>query len=304
MKTETFTDRETNSATGRSSHARKILWMLALIPIIHASAAFAQVTLSSPASDKTAGVGIIVNSQAGGVIVADLLPNSPAAASKLIHKGDSILAVAEGEEPSQSLGGKTLTEAVDMIRGSIGSNMRLTVASDGADEREVFLKRERLNLDSETPFDDDAAQPEVPPTPAPASPGLVFERLPGGEPDKLSNYRGKIVVLEIWATWCGPCQGAMADLQRTVAQSNELRGKVTFVTVSMDRRKEAPMARLKEKGWTDTLNGWAAHAALEPWKIQGLPTTYVIDADGQIIAGNPQMTQQMLEELIKPLLKN
>ena len=93
-------------------------------------------------------------------------------------------------------------------------------------------------------------------------------------------------------------------MQRTVAQSNELRGKVTFVTVSMDRRKEAPMARLKEKGWTDTLNGWAAHAALEPWKIQGLPTTYVIDADGQIIAGNPQMTQQMLEELIKPLLKN
>jgi thiol-disulfide isomerase/thioredoxin len=193
-----------------------------------------------------------------------------------------------------------------MIRGSIGSKVRLTVVSEGADDREardVLLTRERLNLDPAEPLEDDAAKPDAEAHDS-ATPGLVFERLPGGEADNLSNYRGKIVVLEFWATWCGPCEGAMADLQRSAAHLEKLRDKLVFISVSMDRAKDAPAARLKEKGWADALNGWADRKALAPWQIHGLPTTYVLDADGHIVAGNPRMTQQMVEDLVKVLLKN
>jgi len=321
MNTETPADREAHAEQGArqepprrplltavawKSFARKIFRALALTPIIFASAAFAQVTLSPTANQKIAGVGMILQQQGADLVIGSVVPKSPADGSKLIHKGDRILAVAEGEEPSQPLNGKTMEEAVGLIRGSVGSKVRLTVVSEGADDREardVLLTRERLNLDPGEPLDDDAVKPDAVAHDS-ATPGLDFERLPGGEADKLSNYRGKIVVLEFWATWCGPCEGAMADLQRSAAHMEKLRDKLVFITVSMDRAKEAPAARLKEKGWADALNGWADRKALAPWQIHGLPTTYVLDADGNIIAGNPRMTPQMVEDLVKVLLKN
>jgi len=280
--------------------------MLAAAPIMAAMAAIAQTPPSPAANEQIGGVGIALRDQGADMVVGEVLPDLPAAASKLIHKGDRILAIAEGEEPSQSIAGKTMTETVTMMRGKIGTNVRLTVAPEGADDREardILLTRDRLNLAPVPPPEDDAAK-AAPAVPGAANPGLDFQRLPGGEADKLSSYRGKIVVLEFWATWSAPCQGAMADFQRTAAQWEKLRGKVAFIAVSMDRGKEIPAARVKENGWTETLNGWAAREALAPWRIRGLPTTYVIDADGQIIAGSARMTQQMLEDVVTPLLKN
>jgi thiol-disulfide isomerase/thioredoxin len=319
MKTQTIPNREAAAAQAarplfprllslaagmRKFHA--IIWMLAWAPIFHGSVAFAQLTIAPEGNEKISGVGMVLSTRGNDFIVSELLPKSPADASKLIHKGDRILGIAEGEEPSQPFLGKELNEAVAMIRGRAGSNVRLMVLSEGApasEIREVLLTRQPLNVGADSPPDEDAAKPE-PAGPDAATPALVFERLPGGEADKLSNYRGKIVVLEFWATWCAPSQSAMAELQRTAAQSNVLRGKVEFITVSMDRGKEKPAAQLQEKGWTETRNGWAARAALAPWRIQGLPATYVIDADGQIVAGNPRMTQAMLEDLVKLLMKN
>jgi thiol-disulfide isomerase/thioredoxin len=315
MKTETLTGhaadapqgacpapfrRQPPAAVGRGSYAWKTLRMLALAPVVFVWAAFAQ-TEPSPKNEPIAGVGMVLQTRGADFVVAELVPASPAAASTLIHKGDRVLGVAEGEGPSQLFVGKTLSESVAMIRGKAGTAVRVMVVSEGAenrDAREVLLTRERLNLEAGTPFEDDAAKPEAPAVDA-VTPGLAFERLPGGEADKLSNYRGKFVALEFWATWCDPSQEAMAELQRTAAQSKILRGKVAFITVSMDRAKEMPAARVKEKGWADTLNGWAAREALGPWQIHGLPMTYLIDADGKIIAGNPRMTQQMLEDLVR-----
>lgn len=318
MNTETPSDREARASEGARpsspppaeaelrSRMRTIFRALALSSILFASAAFAQVTTSRGANEQIAGVGMLLQQQGADLVIGSIVPKSPADGSKLMHKGDRVLAVAEGEEPSQPLNGKTMEEAVGLIRGSVGSKVRLTVVSEGADDREardVLLTRERLNLNPGEPLDDDAVKPDAEAHDS-ATPGLAFERLPGGEADKLSNYRGKIVVLEFWATWCGPCELAMADLQRSAAQMEKLRDKLVFISVSMDRAKDAPAARLKEKGWTNALNGWADRKALAPWQIRGLPTTYVLDADGQIVAGNPRMTPQMVEDLVKVLLKN
>jgi thiol-disulfide isomerase/thioredoxin len=287
-----------------------MLRLLAMAPILFGAFAFAQPPPQpqpeSVVIEEIVGVGLALYSDNGAIVVNEVIPNSPAVASKLFHESDRILAVGQGEEPAQSLDGKSVGEAVGMMRGKKGSSVRITVLPKGGDEHdiyEVLLKRERLNTAWKLAGGGQESPPDAAAPPA-AALELGFERLPGGEADKLSNYRGRIVVLEFWGTWSDPCQAAVAEIQGVAGKFKEFADKVAFITVSMDGGKEKPIARLKEKGWLQTMNGWAARDALTAFQIHAAPSIYVIGPDGRILAENPRMTPETLEDMIKPLLKN
>ncbi len=258
-------------------------------------------------SAARAGVGVVLDSDDGKVLVEDLIPSSSAAASKLIHRGDYILAVGEGEQPSQPLKGRRMADVLAMIRGKDGSQVRLTVVASGADDsaaREVLLIRAKLR---------EWGAVKVPPggpalQPGDKVPALAYTRLNDSREASLeSGHRGKIVVLEFWATWCGPCQLAMDAMQKTAAQFAGQSDRIVFLTVCIDGTDpanaadtfERVAAHAKRKGWTTTINGWATPEGHKTWHIGGVPYTYIIDADGKVVAANPQ---QKLEDVIAPLL--
>jgi hypothetical protein len=287
------------------SRVKTMLRLLVLAPMVCGAWAFAQPQPGLVAGEEIIGVGLVLSSQGAGLTVIDVVPGSPAGASKLFHENDRILAVGQGEEPAQLVGEKSLTEAVGLMRGKIGSSVRITVRPDGGDEHdayEVLLKRERLNL-ARAVAPDGEAPPAGADAPA-AALEFAFERLPGGEADKLSNYRGKIVVLGLWATWSAPCEGAITELQGMAGKYKDLTDKVVFITMSMDGGKEKPSAWLKEKGWARTINGRAARESLAALKVNSAPAIYVIGSDGRVLVENPRMTPEMLEDMIKPLVKN
>ncbi len=58
---------------------------------------------------------------------------------------------------------------------------------------------------------------------------------------------------------------------------------------------------MKQKGRTQTINGWATSEQLKAWRIGGLPTTYIVGADGKIVIFS---REQKLEDVIAPLLEN
>ena len=114
------------------------------------------------------------------------------------------------------------------------------------------------------------------------APEVLCLNIDGDKEDKLSNYKGKVVVLDIWATWCGPCK-AMIPHEREM--NEKLKGKpFAFISISGDDTKETLTSFLeKEKmPWVH----WFADrkGILKDWNIRFYPTMYILDHKGVIRA--------------------
>jgi thiol-disulfide isomerase/thioredoxin len=130
-------------------------------------------------------------------------------------------------------------------------------------------------------------------------PEVVIQDAAGKEA-KLSALKGKVVVVDIWATWCGPCR-AMIPHERDMVE--RLKDKpFALVSISADAKKETLTEFLaKEKmPWTHWWNG-AEGGILEDWDVQYFPTIYVIDAKGTI--RHKDLRGEQLEEAVNELLK-
>ena len=108
---------------------------------------------------------------------------------------------------------------------------------------------------------------------------------PDGEIIKLSDLRGKYVLIDFWAAWCKPCRVENPNVVRLYNQYKD-KGFEVF-GVSLDRTKEDWVKAIADDGLTwpqvSDLKYFNSEAA-ETYQIQAIPATYMIDPDGKIIA--------------------
>ena len=100
----------------------------------------------------------------------------------------------------------------------------------------------------------------------------------------LSDFRGKPVVLNFWASWCGPCQMEMPDFDEAYQR---LEGKVEFVMVNVTGGREtleSASSFIEEKGFTFPVYYDTDMTASTTYGAYSLPTTYFIDAEGYGVA--------------------
>jgi len=110
-----------------------------------------------------------------------------------------------------------------------------------------------------------------------------------GKPVKLSDFRGRVVVLDFWATWCGPCMAAMPHTQEVAAQYKD-QGVVVLGSCTSDtREKFEQWVRKNQEKYPDIV--WshdkaergtdrASHAL---YGVRGIPTQYIINGEGRVV---------------------
>jgi thiol-disulfide isomerase/thioredoxin len=116
-----------------------------------------------------------------------------------------------------------------------------------------------------------------------------------GRTHALADYRGRVVVLDFWATWCGPCARVMPRLEKLQKKYGE-RGVVVFGVNSFETGD--PVALMKKKGITYTLLLKGEELA-PAYGVTSLPVVYVIGADGKVIYAHAGPDQKDLADLIE-----
>jgi thiol-disulfide isomerase/thioredoxin len=103
--------------------------------------------------------------------------------------------------------------------------------------------------------------------------------LPDGRVAHLSDLPGKVVILNFWATWCGPCRQEMPDLQKISDESN---GAVVILGVNKLEETAAIVPFVKEVAVSFTLIANPEGDIPERYGVRNLPTSYFIRPDGTI----------------------
>ncbi|MBZ0246627.1 MAG: TlpA family protein disulfide reductase, partial [Cyclobacteriaceae bacterium] len=97
-----------------------------------------------------------------------------------------------------------------------------------------------------------------------------------------AQFKNKVVFLNLWATWCGPCRAEMPTIQK-LYEKMEDDPNVVFVMLSIDKDKDLPkvIKYLKDKDYT--FNGYMPSGYLtEQLNVRSIPTTFVISKEGKI----------------------
>src|SRR6266850_509239 len=227
---------------------------------------------------ETAGIGVVLGVEGGKLVILRVLPDSAAANSKVIHAGDRIVSIGAEDKPAVAAEELKMAGAVRMLRGPKGTPVYLTIIPAGKEESDARTLRLIRGELKELSAWGDGKRLEA----GTKAPNIRMVILPEKQTEHLTNYTGKIVVLEFWATWCWPCQQAVANLQAYMDQYPNWRDKVVLVAASIDESQEAVIKHLKANGWDKAHNAWVGTDAVKAYHVDGVPTTYVIDQEGRI----------------------
>ena len=137
----------------------------------------------------------------------------------------------------------------------------------------------------------------LPPTVGAAAPDFSLPLLGGEGEQKLSDLKGKPVVINFWATWCPPCKEEMPLLQRYASQYGD-----QMVLLGVDYAEEAPVVQkfVDEMGITFPILLDADGSVSTLYYVRNYPTTYFVDAEGVVRA---QHLGLLTEDLLKKYLK-
>lgn len=135
-----------------------------------------------------------------------------------------------------------------------------------------------------------------------AAPKLELKDL-DGNPVALSDYHGKVVLVNNWATWCPPCREEMPVLNAYHADHAHENFSIIAVDAGepeADVRNYAASMELSFPVWLDP-----DMEAVRVFRNNGLPSSYVVNQDGTVVlAWNGAITRETLEKYVTPLLEN
>ena len=137
---------------------------------------------------------------------------------------------------------------------------------------------------------------EIAPLKGNVAPDITVLDIFTGKKVKLSDFRGKVLFIEFWATWCGPCQRPMVHLCEIASERKaDWADKALLLCISIDEKKDDVIRYVSSRGWLGVRHLWCEEgepgfksAGAKSYGITGVPTSLIIDQSGTIVwRGHP-----------------
>ena len=107
-----------------------------------------------------------------------------------------------------------------------------------------------------------------------------------GKPLSIANYKGKVVLLDFWATWCPPCRAELPNVLKTYKEYHAQGFEIIGISLDRDQDREKLTSFLEEKNmtWPQFFDGnyWKNKLAVK-YGVNSIPATYLLDGQGTII---------------------
>jgi thiol-disulfide isomerase/thioredoxin len=139
--------------------------------------------------------------------------------------------------------------------------------------------------------------------------GLVAgQKFPGfsekdvtGKPLSVDNFKGKVVLVDFWATWCGPCVGEMPNVIATFQKHHAKGFDIIGISLDQDKDKLTDFTKKKDMGWPQYFDGqgWGNKLAVK-YGIESIPSNFLLDPEGKII--DKDLRGEALEQAVSKAL--
>lgn len=137
-----------------------------------------------------------------------------------------------------------------------------------------------------------------------SAPDFTLDSLDGGQ-TTLSDLRGQIVLVNLWASWCLPCRAEMPAIERVYRSYKDLGLEVLAVNATNQDSVDAAMAFVQERGLTFPVLLDRTGSTSAAYNLRGLPSSFFIDRQGvirSVVIGGP-MSEALIQSKVESLLK-
>ncbi|MEM7699488.1 MAG: TlpA disulfide reductase family protein, partial [Verrucomicrobiota bacterium] len=212
---------------------------------------------------------------------------------------------------SLDLHSKAIEEDEFIGTSSILGTCRIPMRAISQMDRNVARTADRLSALRPLPYDDWylrlTPDPNIPegdgreahPMEGKVAPAFTLEKLDGGE-FELSDYRGRVVVLDFWASWCGPCIRAIPDVRNVIAAFPPR--TVELCAVNQSETRPIISEFLENRSWQDLPVGLDFGMKVsELYGVEGIPHTVVINRAGNIQWVHSGYTREFKDQLLEAI---
>jgi len=126
-----------------------------------------------------------------------------------------------------------------------------------------------------------------------------------GKPMSLANFKGKVVMVDFWATWCPPCRAEAPNISAVYGKYHDQGFEIIGISLDHPGDKDKLVAFTKENKmpWGEYYDGAEGPMKIaRKYGINAIPTSFLIDGNGKIIASGEALRGDGLEPLVKKAL--